>query len=263
MDPAPLVDTLKPTEPVKPAAPASATPPNPATPDKPAASADGLPAPTATTKPDWASDDLWDAEKNVLKTDDLGKRFKELSEFKTTAEARLADVPKEAKDYEFSISPDLKLPDGVAPDTLKVDEKNPLLASFRELAKEEGLTKAGANKLYNAFVQHEVGKATAINARAAEERTALGADAPARVTAIETFLTSHLGEDAAKPMMRGVFTAAQVKGFEALMQKFQGGNIVPFNAKNPTGADDPGKIPGFDTMSFEQRRAAQDASARK
>ena len=219
----------------------------------------------AATKPEYLADDYWNAETGAIDHEKFGTHFKELSEFKKSADERAAQVPADPKDYKFELPADLTLPEGVKREDIKLSEA--AVAAFAPVAKELGLTNADANKLLGMYVTNHLNEqaasATRINERVAQERTTLGGDAKVRVDAIETFLTAHLGEDAAKPMMSGIFTAAQVKGFESLMKAFEGGKIVPFTRKNPDGGEEPGKIPGFETMSFEQRRAAQDAARSK
>lgn len=257
---APLAETLKASE--TPVAPASATPPAQATLPAAVASPDGsLNPPAETTKPEWAGD-YWDAEKNELKSDEFGQHFKTISEKAAAADARAALVPADAKDYKLEIPKDLQLPEGVSADGLKVDMDDPLLQTVLPILHSGQVPNDVVQQLYGAVIQSRMNEVATLNAKAAEQRAALGADAAARVEAIGTFLTAHLGADNAKAMMSGVFTAPQVKGFEALMQKFAGGNVVPFNQRGKEPGAEPGKIPGFETMSFEQRRAAQDASAK-
>jgi hypothetical protein len=57
--------------------------------------------------------------------------------------------------------------------------------------------------------------------------------------------------------------AATIEAFEAVMQKFASQNGANFNSSGrvpPNG--NAGKIAGYETMSFEQRRAAQDNQRR-
>ncbi|BEV44414.1 hypothetical protein CRBSH125_05970 [Afipia carboxidovorans] len=243
-------------------APTSEKPVDPAKPAAVADSPDASLTPAEPIKPEWAGD-FWDAEKNELKSKEFGDHFKTLTEKAAAADARAALVPADAKSYKFEIPADLKLPEGMAADTVKVDMDDPLLQIVIPIMHEGQVPNDVAQKLYGAVLQSRVNEVATLNERAAAERAAIGVDAPARVAAIGTFLTSHLGVDNAKAMMSGVFTANQVKGFEALMQKFAGGSVLPFNQNGKDASAEAGKIAGFENMSFEQRRAAQDAAARR
>lgn len=232
-------------------APAAASTPTPSSPDgttTPAARPEGLP------------DSYWDAEKNEVRVDiaalarDLKERD-ELKTFKAAEDVKALSRPQKADDYKLELPADFKPPAGVE---FKLDTNNPGLGQLKTVAHKHGMSQAAVNELIGIYAANEVSTQAAVTAAAKAEVTKLGATGPARVDAVTTWMDGN-GLAALKSTL---VTAAQVQAFEHHITKLSSQGTASFSQSHRVPADD-SKIPGYDTMSFEQRRFAQDQRARK
>lgn len=237
-------------------APAAASPSTPSSPDG---------TTTVPARPDGLPDSYWDTEKNEIRVDpaalvkDLKERD-ELKTFKAEQETRRLTLPKDADSYKSELPADFKMPPG---SEYKFDAADPNLATLRQIAHEEGWTQAGYSRALGAYAAVKLAEETAIAAGRQAEQQKLGPTAGARVdnvlqwmTGIDPSTDKHL----AKAAGIGLVTAAQVEFFETVMQRFSSQGSASFSQQHRVPADDK-TIPGFDKMSFEQRRAAQDQRA--
>jgi hypothetical protein len=103
------------------------------------------------------------------------------------------------------------------------------------------------------FVQQEA--ALAERSRAEVEKA--GANAPQRVDAVTRWITAEVGEADAKPIRATIVTDAHLRFYERLMNKITSQGAAGFSQSHRVPPDTSG-IPGFDKMSFEQKRQAQD-----
>jgi hypothetical protein len=93
----------------------------------------------------------------------------------------------------------------------------------------------------------------------AAEAAKLGATAQSRVASVQTFLKGQLGDELARAMNVMIVTADVVTGFEKLMSRFSSQGGGAFSQAHRVAPDEAGTIPGYEKMSFMERRAAQDA----
>jgi hypothetical protein len=105
----------------------------------------------------------------------------------------------------------------------EVDEADPLLVGFSKVAADMGLSQ----KAYETVVQHMRGvlveQATAENARLSEAVAQLGANLPARVSAVQTYVTQQLGAEAFTALDDAIGTnAAAFQALERLVAKAGG-----------------------------------------
>lgn len=103
------------------------------------------------------------------------------------------------------------------------DPKDPLLIGFGKVAKEMGLSQ----KAYDRVVQYMGGvmgaEAAAEAGRLSESLSQLGQNVPARVDAVNRYLTATLGEPAQKALDASVGTnVAAFQALEALVSKLSG-----------------------------------------
>ena len=97
-------------------------------------------------------------------------------------------------------------------------------------------------------------------ARASEEVAKAGVNAPQRVDAVGKWITGEMGEADAAPIKATIVTDAHLRFYERLMQKVSSQGAASFSQSHRT-APESSPIPGYDKMSFEQRRQAQDQNA--
>lgn len=165
-------------------------------------------------RPEWLGEEYFDGDTGQIKFDDFGKHYGELlAKHKSEAE-RLAAYPQKVED--LTIEPVLgegeKLPDGVT-----FDASNPLYAGFRQFVFDNKLDPKLAGTMLGMYAKSQVADVAAINARVDEESRKLGANGPARITAVQTALEGHIGKDLAGAVMAGVFRADQVQALEKVV----------------------------------------------
>lgn len=247
-----------PSEPAANASPAVAASPN--TPASPAGT-----EPTATTRPDGIPDSYWDADANTLKVDaaalaaDLKERD-ELKTFKAAEDVRKGSLPANPDAYKLELPADFKAPPGVE---FKLDAANPALGHLKQFAHKHGLTQAAVTELLGVYAGNEVGSQAAVAEAKKAEIAKLGTTAPARVDNVLNWLSgmdssSDRGDAAALGSM--LVTARQVEAFERIITKLTSQGSASFSQSHRV-APDQTTIPGYDKMTFAQRRQAQDQLA--
>jgi hypothetical protein len=180
---------------------------------------------------------------------------------KVETDLRKASLPPSPDKYEAKLPADFKPPEGV---TFELDQNSPELKRFRDLAHARGVDQDTFSDMLGVYAATKIGEqqhlATARNA----EMNKLGSAATQRIDAIETWLKARAGEKSKITIsqLRNYPVAGVVEMFEGLIRQFsnQGGADYSQSGRN-NDQPDANKIPGYATMSFEQRRAAQDAQS--
>lgn len=237
-----------------PEAPVAASPSTPASPDT-----------TTPTRPEGLPDSYWDATANALKVDpaalvaDLRERD-ELKAFKAAEDVRRGSLPKDAAGYKVELPADFKAPAGVE---FKFDAADPILAQAQALAHANGLSQDGFSKMLGLYAAAKVGEQAQIDAARTAEVAKLGPTASARVDSVVNWLsgmdpTADKGD--AKALAGMLVTARHVEAFERIITRLTSQGSASFSQQHRV-APDTDKIPGFENMSFEQKRHAQDQAA--
>jgi hypothetical protein len=169
--------------------------------------------------------------------------------------SRKLTLPADPSGYKLELPKDFVPPQGVE---FKFDEKDPAVKLARDFAHANGFTQEQFSRMAAVYAAGKVQEQAGINAAIAAERDKLGAAASSRVTAIQQYLRGHLGDELAQALMVNLLSAAQVQAFEKLMNRDRGSE-GRFSHAHREPPPDTGTIPGYANMSFEQRRAAQDA----
>ena len=234
--------------------PAAASTPTPSSPDGTTTQ--------AAARPEGIPDSYWDATSNSLKVDPVAlakdlKERDELKTFKAAEDVKALSRPQKAEDYKLELPADFTPPAGVE---FKLDTANPALGQLRQVALKHGLTQDAVNELIGVYAGNEVGTQAAIASARAAEIAKLGATAPARVDGVINWLTgmdSSPDKGDAKALAGMLVTARHVEAFERIINKLTTQGTAAFSQSHRVPPDDK-SIPGFDNMSFEQRRHAQD-----
>lgn len=196
------------------AAPAVAAPTAPAT-------------PAAPVRPEGLADDFWDPAAGV-KTDAV---LAKLNEYQAAEAARAAEVPADVSGYKLETpEPILDL----AGNPIGFNADDPLAKGVLGVLHKHGVGQAAASELLATYAQSVIAEATAANDALAAEVAKLGANGPARITAVKSALTAHAPAQA-DAIMAGLSTADAVVGLEALIAKLTGAGI----AAAPTSKADP------------------------
>jgi hypothetical protein len=203
-------------------------------------------------------EDEWDAT--------VGRPNEKFYERFSNDSARLAeyDVHKNSlpTKYEARLPPDFVLPPG-AP-RVQFDEANPALAQARQIAHAEGMSQQGFEKLLGVFASTQIPGQMQQQTQLARLREAnmaqLGVTANLRVDAVATWLQARVGGVEGKAMADTLrqYPAAQfVKGYETLIKQISNSQRAAELRRENESANADTRIPGYDKMSYVQRRVWQ------
>ena len=170
---------------------------------------------------------------------------------------RKATVPPSPDAYELKISPDAKLPGNAE---FKFDGNDPSMIAAKNWAHSKGLDQSAFSEMLTMYASHVAGQNAALAARSAQEVAKAGVNAPQRVDAVGRWITGEMGEADAAPIRATIVTDAHLRFYEKLINKISSQGAASFSQSHRT-APDANPIPGYETMTFEQRRQAQDINA--
>jgi hypothetical protein len=171
---------------------------------------------------------------------------------------RKATVPTTPDDYKLELSPSAKLPGEVE---YKFNAGDPSLVALRNWAHAKGFDQSTLSEMLTIYATHEAQQNAVLAARAREEVAKAGVNAPQRVDAVGKWITAEVGEADAKPIRATIITDAHLRFYERLMNKISSQGTAAFSQSHRAAPDTGRDIPGFENMSFEQRRHAQEQNA--
>ena len=111
------------------------------------------------------------------------------------------------------------------------------------------------------YASHHAQQEAALAERSRQEIAKIGTNGPQRVDAVSKWITGIVGEADARPIRATIVTDSHLRFYEAIMSKIVSQGAASFSQSHRVPAEDSGKIPVFENMSFEQRRQAQDRNA--
>jgi hypothetical protein len=168
-----------------------------------------------------------------------------------------ATLPPAPEAYKAELPADLKLPGGVE---YKFDQSNPSLVAARNWAHAKGLSQDEFSQVLGIYASHEAQQNAMLAERSRQEVAKAGVNAPQRVDAVSRFITAEMGEADAAPIRATIVTDAHLRFYEKMMNKISSQGAASFSQSHRT-APDANPIPGYDSMSFEQKRYAQEQNA--
>jgi hypothetical protein len=168
-----------------------------------------------------------------------------------------ATLPAAPEAYKAELPADLKLPGGVE---YKFDQSNPSLVAARNWAHAKGMSQQDFSEVLAIYATHEATQNAMLAERSRAEVAKAGVNAPQRVDAVSRFITAEMGEADAAPIRATIVTDAHLRFYEKMMNKISSQGAASFSQSHRVAPDANG-IPGYDGMSFEQRRYAQDQNA--
>lgn len=170
---------------------------------------------------------------------------------------RKATLPPTPDEYKLELSPGAKLPGEVE---YKFDTADPALQAVKNWAHARGLDQSALSEILTIYATHEAQHNADMAARARAEVAKVGVNAPQRVDAVTKWITGEMGAADAKPIVATMVTDAHLRFFEKMMLKASSQGVPSFSQSH-RAAPETNPIPGFENMSFEQRRHAQDQNA--
>jgi hypothetical protein len=192
--------------------------------------------------------------------------------FKTEAEfvehfngLAVRDAERVAREQAIPAAPDkyeVKLPEGFkAPEGMQFEFKNddPAMIEARKAAHELKLDQAGFSRLLGVYAANRLAEQQQIATGRTAEMSKLGPTAEQRIDGVATWLKARAGDkaDTLISTLKQFPVAANVEAMEAVMRAFSSQGGATFTQSGREGAEDAGKIPGFENMTFTQRRVAQ------
>jgi hypothetical protein len=173
------------------------------------------------------------------------------------AASRKATLPSSPEGYEIKLPADFQAPEGVR---FEFDAKDPALKRARELAHQHGISSDVFQQMLGVYASTKMGEAIQQSQLRDTNMRQLGSAGPQRVEAVATWLTARAGADGKtmSDFLRKFPSAPIVKTMENLMRVFSNQGGADFSQSHrETQANSEGKIPGYENMSFAQKRAAQ------
>lgn len=205
-NPSPSPSSSAPSPAPKAAAPAAASPST-------NQSKAGTAPPQKTDRPEWLPEDYWDTKGNSIKGEDFRKKFDELSAYQAEQSIKQQSVPQSADEYALELPQDFENPLG---GEITFDNESPFMAQAREAAHEMGLSQEGFSKLLAIYTAAQIHENQKFGKMRDEQVKALGANGPARVDAITTWLKSQGADEISVQW----WTAKAIGQMEKLITKF-------------------------------------------
>jgi hypothetical protein len=172
-------------------------------------------------------------------------------------DVRKSTLPATAEDYKIELPAEFKLPAGV---DFEFDASAPELAQARAMAHAKGWTQQDFSEALGLFAAAKVGEEAQITTARNAEIAKLGPTASARVDAVTRWLSgidSSTDKGDAKALAGMLVTARHVEAFERIITRLTSQGTASFSQRHRVEPDTKA-IPGFEKMSFEQKRFAQD-----
>jgi len=207
-------------------------------------------------RPAWVPESAWDAKTGV-NLEAFGKHYREsiVPKLQEAAaeHARRASLPQKADDYKVVTTETFRPPEGV---DFKLDEADPLWPQAREWAHKHGLNQAAFAEAVDLVAARSTRDAHIFVAARNAEVGKLGANANARIDAAASWWEASTGDAVFGAIIRRAPVANIIAGLEKVIAKMTAqGHVV---ARRASEGND---IPGYDNMTYEQRRFAQDQAA--
>jgi hypothetical protein len=176
---------------------------------------------------------------------------------------RRAAAPSDPSGYKAELPSDFVVPPGVE---FQLDEKHPLMPQARQLAHDIDQGKIGGQEALSRLLAlhgaSEIARVQQFDRQVQAEVQKLGATGTTRVTTIQNFIKSIAPEDTIRDLYAGLISEKAVRGWEALMRRFESQGAGSYSHAHRDAPEGNGTIPGYEKMSFEQRLAAADAAKR-
>jgi hypothetical protein len=182
--------------------------------------------------------------------------LREALSFRAEHNARKATLPASVDGYELKLPPDFKAPEGMR---FEFDKNDPLLKTSRELALKRGLDQGTYSDFLGLYAASKITEQQMLGRARDAELAKLGSAAPQRVEAVQNWLKGRIGAkaDVLVNQLAKFPHSRLVESFEGLMSQFSRQGGADFSQSGRQQQEEPGKIPGYENMNFQQRRVAQ------
>jgi hypothetical protein len=155
--------------------------------------------------------------------------YSEIATRDAQAQIKQTQALRRVEDVKVDLPKDFVVPQGVE---FAWKHDAPELAKFKELAVQEGWSQDQASKALGIYASAKLAEQMQFDTALKAEREKLGSNGTNRVTAVQTFLAGHLGEDYSKALMAGLWTAKALEGLELLASKVTSQGAAPFSQQH-------------------------------
>jgi hypothetical protein len=131
------------------------------------------------------------------------------------------------------------------------------LQAAKAWAHSKGLDQSAFSEMLTLYASHVAQQDAALAEASRAEIAKAGVNAPQRVDAIGRWIRGEVGDADAKPILATIVTDAHLRFYEKMHQRITSQGSASFSQSHRVPPADTG-IPGYENMSFEQRRHAQD-----
>jgi hypothetical protein len=172
---------------------------------------------------------------------------------------RKATIPPTAADYKLALPENFVAPGDVQ---FRFDEagNKATFDAAKAWAHSRGLSQHDFSEMMGIYASHVAQQEAALAAISRAEIAKAGVNASQRVDAVAKWLTAEMGETDAKPIRATICTDAHLRFYERMMQRISSQGAASFSQSHRVPPDNK-SIPGYENMTFEQRRFAQDQRA--
>jgi hypothetical protein len=193
-----------------------------------------------------------------------------VGEYETTAEElgsmmqrqaaedlRKVNLPPTPDAYKLEITPGAKLPGGLE---FRFDGNDPGLVAAKAWAHSKGFDQGTFSEMLTMYASMVAQQETALSERSRAEIAKAGVNAGQRVHFVGRWLDGFVGKENAAPIKATLVTNSHLEAFEKIITQLTNQGGASFSQSHRATPDN-AKIPGYENMSFEQRRLAQDQLA--
>jgi hypothetical protein len=172
-------------------------------------------------------------------------------------DVRRAALPRDPQGYQPTLPEAFKPPEGME---FQLNADDPALKQFRDIAHRRGLDQETFSEALGAYASIKVAEHQQMTTAREAELNKLGAAADTRIDQVATWLTAKVGDKAGVMIatLKQFPVAANVEALEGIIRAFTSQGSGNYTQGGREGEADKGKIAGYESMSFEQRRHAQE-----
>jgi hypothetical protein len=162
-----------------------------------------------------------------------------LMQQKATNDLRATQVPADPNGYRIELPKDFVLPAGL---DFKFNEADPALAAARAWSHSVGLSQEQFTGLLSQYASMKATEEATFRNAMKAELDKLGANATARVTAIETFYRGIVGDDLAKSVRASLFSAKVVEAWELVAKRMASQGAASFSQAHREPGGQTGRV---------------------
>jgi len=181
----------------------------------------------------------------------------EALKFHAEQQIRKSGLPAVPEGYKIELPKGFEEPHGV---TFEFDQNSAELQNFRKLAHARGLDQDTFSQALGIYAANRIGEQQTLGVARNAEMQKLGSAGQNRIAAVEQWLKSQVGSraDIIVAQLKNFPVAGMVEMFEQLARNSSSQGGADYSQSGRQHEEPSGKIPGFENMSFAQKRAAQD-----